>query len=244
MFSSRCLLCLHLQRISIVPGLVLLPSFVSPGEQRDLVRWSLRDQARYPNDTNLDIHYHLPKDGLWNAYLHAQKHETIETLVLPRFASQDQPIPAEVSGPRKLIDNIPVAPDNFLSLSAYPKGPAIPSPTAQASPPSALVPKLRWANIGWSYHWGSKQYDFSKGRGVVEPRVRELCKRAVATVPWERVFGEPEDASAWGDGGPDWMTWDDTYGDYPIAEGLQWNVYDDLNRTGCRNCQFLSNEGE
>jgi alkylated DNA repair protein alkB family protein 1 len=189
---------------------VLLPAFVSPNDQRDLLRWSLRDQARSPNDTNLDAHYILPQDGLWNAYTAARKENNQEAFVQPRFVREHQSISTEV-GPRKLVDNIPVAPDNYLSLSASQKDPASPSPIAQPSPPSALIPKLRWANIGWSYHWGCKQYDFSKGRGLVDPRVSQLCKRAVATVPWDQVYGDKE-AISWGENGADWKTWGDSYG--------------------------------
>lgn len=76
-------------------------------------------------------------------------------------------------------------------------------------PPSDLVPKLRWSNIGWSYHWGSKQYDFSKGKGEIDPFLRDLCKRIVGTVPWENVFSE-DDLHEWEN--DDWRTWKDTYG--------------------------------
>ena len=188
---------------------MLLPGFIAPDEQRHLLRWSLRDQARSPNDTNLDVHYILPQDGLWNAYIAARKDNRPEVLVQPRLAQGHQS--PETAGPRKLIDNIPVLPDNYLLLSASPKDSATPSPTARPSPPSALIPKLRWANIGWSYHWGSKQYDFAKGKGSVEPRVRELCKRAVGSVPWEQVFVDGDDIS-WGENGAEWRSWADTYG--------------------------------
>ena len=100
------------------------------------------------------------------------------------------------------------------TLQALPKPPPDPSPTVPESMPSELVPKLRWANIGWSYHWGTKQYDFSKGKGHVDRRVRDLCRHAVSSVPWERVFGEAEGdgtrREGWGD--DDWRTWNETYG--------------------------------
>jgi alkylated DNA repair protein alkB family protein 1 len=188
---------------------VLLPSFVTPEEQRELVRWSLRDQARHPNDTNLDIHYTLPQGGIWHAYLSARQNAGAEILIQPRVTPEGA---VDSSGPRKLIDNTPASPNNFYSLSTSSRNPATPSPSTQPSPPCGLLPKLRWANIGWTYHWGSKQYDFARGKGEVHPRLRELCKSIVRSVDWGQVFNSEDGADPWGDGPQDWMTWGDTYG--------------------------------
>ncbi|KAG8217903.1 hypothetical protein J3R82DRAFT_6069 [Butyriboletus roseoflavus] len=115
------------------------------------------------------------------------------------------------SGPRRLIANDPASVDNFSSLQSLPKLLPEPSVTLSDCLPSDLVSKLRWANIGWSYHWGSKQYDFSRGKGDIDSFLRDLCKRAVGTVPWEEVF-DGDDLDRWGD--DDWRTWKDTYGSY------------------------------
>ena len=196
-----------------VAGLVLLPSFVSSEEQKELVRWSLRDQARHPNGTNLDAHYILPQDGLWNSYLDSRMDENQEIVIQPQSSSGQSPstVPEELPGPRKLIDNTPAAVDNFALLSDSPKPLPSPSPTVRPAAPSVLLKKLRWANIGWHYHWGSKQYDFSRGTGTIQASVRDLCKRAVAMVSWEQVFEFGNDAN-WGEGGPDWKSWGETYG--------------------------------
>ncbi|KAJ7632537.1 hypothetical protein FB45DRAFT_912725 [Roridomyces roridus] len=164
-----------------IPGLVLLPGFLDHATQRALVQWSLADHARQPNETNLDIHYVLPEDGLWNP-----------------------------SGPRKLINNTPATLENFSELSATPKLPSAPSGTAQPTLASALIRKLRWANIGWSYHWGTKQYDFAKGKVKVDESLAEVCRKAVNAVDWKQVYG-PTDASDWGESGPGWQTWDQDY---------------------------------
>ncbi|EGN95446.1 hypothetical protein SERLA73DRAFT_162321 [Serpula lacrymans var. lacrymans S7.3] len=193
-----------------IPGLVVLPSFVTAQEQKDLVRWSLRDQAGHPNDTNLDAHYLLPEEGLWNAYTKSNRNQGPDTLVQPRIiAGSSSGSDADLPGPRKLISNTPANPDNFHILTSSPKPPPAPSPAAQPSSPALLIPKLRWANIGWSYHWGSKQYDFTKGKAPVGENVRNLCKRAVSAVNWEQVFGNQEHADGWGD--DDWRTWEETY---------------------------------
>ncbi|KAI0668529.1 hypothetical protein C8Q78DRAFT_1047664 [Trametes maxima] len=199
------------------PGLVLLPSFVSPGEQRRLVKWALSEHARHPNETNLDTHYVLPHKGLWNRFLRIRRGECGDTEVLPRAGLQadakTETESAEAVGPRKLICNEPASPENYADLVSTPKPPAAPSQTLRPVPTSTLVPRLRWANIGWYYHWGTKQYDFSRGPGEISPLVRNICKSVVERIPWADVFGrdKDDDEMVWGQNGPDWMDWNDTY---------------------------------
>jgi hypothetical protein len=221
---------------------VLLPSFVAPEEQRELVRWSLHDQARHPNDTNLDIHFTLPQCGLWHAHLSARQNAGADILIQPRVTIPEGAI--DSSGPRKLIDNTPASPDNFYLLSASSKNPATPSPTAQASPPSALLPKLRWANIGWTYHWGSKQYDFSRGKGEVHPRLRELCKSIVRSVDWGQALKSDDGSDTWGGGSQDWMTWGDTYGTCSVHQNHPYNIDLLHTRARCRHRKFLPDQSE
>ena len=195
-------------------GLVVLPSFVPPDEQRKLVQISLRDHARHPNETNLDTHYVLPQEGLWNAYLHARETGGQEETVQPRAALPPDTSPHLVAepGPRKLITNETASKENYATLAAAPTLPYAPSPNARPMSHAALIPKLRWANIGWYYHWGNKQYDFTRGKIAVNPAYRDVCTRAVQAVPWDRVFADKVAAlEGWGDE-PDWTTWRDSYG--------------------------------
>ncbi|KAG5646649.1 hypothetical protein DXG03_002639 [Asterophora parasitica] len=182
-----------------IPGLVILPSFVSHEKQRELVQWSLCDHARHPNETNLDIHYLLPQEGIWNTWLSSRDDPSKDEIVRPRATEPSPPI--EKPGPRQLVNNTPATPVNFSKISATPKPPQSPSTTVKPVPCSELVSKLRWANIGWYYHWGTKQYDFTKGKGFIDPRPRNLCRDAVAAVNWEMVYADAD--SDWGDGEPE-----------------------------------------
>ncbi|KAJ7940719.1 hypothetical protein B0H13DRAFT_2397445, partial [Mycena leptocephala] len=196
---------------SRIPGLVLLPGFLSHEKQRELVRWSLADHARQPNETNLDIHYVLPEEGLWTVCERARDDPSQDICVQPRASTSGLP-PAveEASGPRQLVNNTPATPDNFLALSATPKPPSVPSTTVQPTPASTLLYKLRWANIGWYYHWGTKQYDFTKGKGKIDEVLADVCRSAVNSVDWNQVYG-PSDTSDWGASGPEWKTWNKDY---------------------------------
>jgi alkylated DNA repair protein alkB homolog 1 len=175
------------------------------------VRWALRDHARHPNETNLDAHYILPDEGLWNARLNSSDASLVKT----RPYIPDSPY--ESSGPRQLISNTPADPANFKAMLHSPKPPPTPSPTVSSASPAALISKLRWANIGWSYHWGSKQYDFAKGKGSVDEEIRSVCKRAVRSVNWKEVFGQ-SDEEGWGD--EHWRTWHETYGIHSGTLGI------------------------
>ncbi|KAI0691192.1 hypothetical protein BC835DRAFT_1279687 [Cytidiella melzeri] len=195
-----------------VPGLVLLPSFVSSEEQRDLVRWSLRDHARHPNETNLDTHYILPKDGLWNAYARSRQASESISDIQPRVSTCSAANQQSNTGPRQIISNEPATKENFAKLVSAPTAPAPPSPNARACPPGALISKLRWANIGWYYHWGNKQYDFTRGKIPVSKIYTDVCKRAVKAVPWDMVFGDVDQGivAEWGDE-PGWDSWAESY---------------------------------
>lgn len=204
-------LCIYI--VYGILGLVLLPSFVSHEEQQALTRWSLSDHARHPNETNLDTHYILPKDGLWNSYVKSTSQDgSSEEVVQPRASLLDNAsLSEQKSGPRQLITNEPASKDNIVPLATTPKLPPPPSLSVKPSPVSALIPKLRWANIGWYYHWGTKQYDFTRGKIGVNPVVSEICKRAVNAVPWSEVYGSADDDDGW-DQDEHWSCWTDSYG--------------------------------
>ena len=195
------------------PGFVYLPNLLSHQHQRDLVRWSLKHHARYPNETNLDTHYVLPEEGLWNAHLRSTDPSLDVPDVQPKASMPGIDLSAYMSsaaGPRQLISNEPASKDNVgsLTLNAAAQPPMVPSPAAAATPPSKLLPKLRWANVGWFYHWGTKQYDFTRGKIDVAPELKSLCQSIVRAVDWGRVFGDlhlEDDAE-------DWKTWPETYG--------------------------------
>jgi len=198
-----------------VPGLIVLPGYLGPEQQKELVRWSLCDHAKAPNETNLDTHYSIPSEGIWK--LHSQCEHALLNLpvglpnrIQPRQA--DENAMATPPGPRQLISNIAVEPSNFFGLIKEPKPSAAPSPAFSPATASELLPKLRWANIGWFYHWGTKQYDFGRPKVEIGECVKTLCTGIVQSLPWCDVFKSPEakEQRISGDR-PDWMDWENTY---------------------------------
>ncbi|KAL0071535.1 hypothetical protein AAF712_001392 [Marasmius tenuissimus] len=195
--------------LSRIPGLVILPSFLTPEKQRELVRWSLSEHSLPPNETNLDTHYVLPPEGIWNVAVQAKDDPSREVEIPPRHQLLPPDQKTEVKHePRVLINNTPASADTYNSLSNISKPPATPSPTVATATSLDLLPKLRWANIGWFYHWGTKQYDFTRGKVEVHSRLKDVCQNAVRAIPWQEVFSE--DASDWGNE-DDWRTWGESY---------------------------------
>jgi len=198
--------------LTLRPGLVILPSFLSHQHQRQLVRWAL-DHAKHPNDTNLDIHYLVPPQGIWNAHLRSSTQ-----FIAPKAPQLAQDL--DQQGPRQLISNTPASAETISLIISTPKPPPPPSPTAQPALPFALLYKLRWANIGWFYHWGVKQYDFAKGKGHIDSNLRDLCQSAVAAVDWDAIYSGSE--AQWPDKRPEWKFWRETYGEPQVRVLVVW----------------------
>jgi alkylated DNA repair protein alkB family protein 1 len=114
---------------------------------------------------------------------------------------------------RELIANEAASPTSFASLAATPKLPAPPSTSLVPVSARGLIKKLRWANIGWYYHWGTKQYDFTRPKVLVDGQVSQYCKRAVKGVDWAKVFDGSE--GVWPEDDKGWQDWVETYGKQP-----------------------------
>jgi hypothetical protein len=196
-------------------------------EQRGLIVWALRDHARPPNETNLDTHYLIPSAGLWSL---TRNSSARSVPITPRSASMMAGVSYE-SGPRKLISNTPASPETFMTLAVEPKPPAPPSPHVQPTLPADLLSKLRWANVGWHYHWGTKQYDFSRGKIPVDDRLTYLCQTIVCNLPWEEVY--KDDQQDWGDDAEKWRAWEEGYEpDAGIVNFYQTKVFTALYQAG------------
>jgi alkylated DNA repair protein alkB homolog 1 len=210
-------------------GLVILPGFIRPEEQRTLIMACLRDHALFPNETNLDIHYNVPPLGiwsLWEKHWHCQRTgmdpSIDDTIINPKATASSSSKNSESASSRatpgrSLTNNPPLSISNFPVILSTPQPPPTPASTLPPLPASQLLYKLRWANIGRSYHWGTKSYDFSKQLGAFPEDIRVICRRAVQAVPWTRVWGDIAGDQDWGDEGENWRDWHDSYGKPPLS---------------------------
>lgn len=165
------------------------------------------------NGTNLDIHYQVPEEGLWSYYIRSRKDSRDSFMVQPKRPSGSDPLVYSPEGPRPLIQNLPVNTKNFYTIYTEPK--PLPSPSTHLPPihVSKLLTKLRWANIGYYYHWGSKSYDFTRPKSECSDFLKDLCKEIVMSIDWKEVWNITDvPKEDWGEEGSDWESWNESYG--------------------------------
>lgn len=160
------------------PGLVVLPAFFSPDEQKELVASCLVDYTQPPNRTNLDQHFILPQppSTLWSLYSDAvsrapadnDQDAPAEAVLQPRHATltaEDALNYARMPDGRQLVQNTPgeelTPADVALTGAHLPE----PSRSARTTPVTKLLKELRWTNIGLFYDV----------RAVEAPRVPPLA---------------------------------------------------------------------
>jgi alkylated DNA repair protein alkB family protein 1 len=195
---------------------VLIPSFVGPVAQRSLITRCLREHACSPNESNLDAHYRIPLSGLWNEWEAVSKRRLVEPDfdVVVGTKWQEDLSPEKYHPPdaeRALVDNTPGSLDTLPGIKSQPKLAPMPSSSLPPSTVSALIPKLRWSNIGLNYHWGTKSYDFEREKVPFPDDIRDICMDAVRSIDWKDVWEDVADGMDWADG-EDWNVWEHTYG--------------------------------
>ncbi|KAF9972490.1 hypothetical protein BGZ73_004398 [Actinomortierella ambigua] len=58
------------------PGLIYIPAGFTPSAQKELIRNCLAKYSRHPNKSNLDTHYIVPEEGIWDLHEKVFKKET------------------------------------------------------------------------------------------------------------------------------------------------------------------------
>ncbi|KAG0269453.1 hypothetical protein DFQ27_003365 [Actinomortierella ambigua] len=58
------------------PGLIYIPAGFTPSAQKELIRNCLAKYSRHPNKSNLDTHYIVPDEGVWQLHEKVFKGET------------------------------------------------------------------------------------------------------------------------------------------------------------------------
>lgn len=194
---------------------MLLPGFLSQKQQRELIKATLETHTRHPNENNLDTHYNLPPEGIWDSWKSYKAGLELDSSLQPPIvetkATKDTP--HQEGGPRALIDNIAGSVRTYEEMRTMPKSEALPSTTLQSTPLPSIVTKLRWSNIGYFYHWGTKTYEFDRPYIPIPDDIADICKGAVRSVEWHDIWGDrsDQDAGDWEMGTPDWAEWHKTF---------------------------------
>ncbi|KAI9245357.1 hypothetical protein BDA99DRAFT_549239 [Phascolomyces articulosus] len=147
--------------VNDIPGLIIIQNPFTDKAQRHFIRECLKVYSQAPNTSNLDTHYTIPKEGLWNFYERERRGDL----------EQDYHIP------RKEVNNN----ENDSSSENDEKPDPPPVETVPLLPPSQLVYKMRWVTLGYQYHWPTKTYHFDRRYDVPE-EVDELTRAVVTAI--------------------------------------------------------------
>ncbi|CAO3615920.1 unnamed protein product [Mucor fragilis] len=176
-----------------VPGLIVIPNAFSPYAQRQLVKHCLREYAKPPHTSNLDGHYHVPKDGIWPLYEQERKGTLVpgdaNYYIPPKTVPQDEnnmyPITIEDTND----DALSVASSMYSDISG--------KSARAASSPTQMLKKQRWVTLGYQYHWGTKKYKLDDPIPIPSA-ISDLMKAVVtatedigcqdAEIPWKNQY--------------------------------------------------------
>ena len=116
-------------------GFVFFPRILPESLQRALVIETL-SHAGQPNLTSLDNHYELPSGGLWAAWRDGRGDEVVSQKVAAA--------PAGASTSATGLSTVHGTPEELKRIAS--------ASSASGAIVSELLPKLRWANVGWHYN--------------------------------------------------------------------------------------------
>ncbi|KAI8388032.1 uncharacterized protein BYT42DRAFT_602653 [Radiomyces spectabilis] len=192
--------------IKSVPGLIVIPNPFTPQAQRYLIKESLSNYPRPPNISNLDTHYDIDVDGLWQLY-EKEEQGILKDYLVPKKATaesdssdDDTDIDTyeEEPQPQTQTQTCPATAcsPSFVPDLSGPKPDPLPAATVPLLKPSELIRKIRWITLGYHYHWPTKTYHFDR-RYPVPDDVAELTHAVAVAVegigyegeqPWRNTY--------------------------------------------------------
>jgi alkylated DNA repair protein alkB family protein 1 len=132
----------------------LIPRYLDPEEQLDLLKSALSEYTLPPNPLSLSTHYSLPSN-LFNTYTSAP--ETIVPSIFTSLPPDEQAAikerEAQGYDTRKINDTLPggvVGYENILKSGKEWEGDK-PGSRLGSKTVGELMKELRWANLGWVY---------------------------------------------------------------------------------------------
>lgn len=162
----------------LTSGCILVPSYLSPPEQEQLVLSALSNYTLPPNPLSVDVHYATPPN-LFELYATAP-----DTPVLPRHTDIDDDERVALAEKAKAATGLrqtvttPATATPTLDTMLTPAPADTMSVTAKPRSVGQLFSELRWANLGWIYRWTTKAYDFSQ-RIAFPVELGNLCRSTV-----------------------------------------------------------------
>ncbi|KAJ3320283.1 hypothetical protein HDV06_005427 [Boothiomyces sp. JEL0866] len=159
------------------PGLYYIPDAIPLEMQKSIVKESLEEWVRPPNVCNLDSHFHLNPNGIWNEYAEWKHSENAEPTVkkrnfeqvqTDRYAPPSRKTEAQVEEnceTCKLTAELKKKP--LVSILDKETNVIIDAPVTKMSTTNdqnitQVLPRLRWCTLGHQYNWSVKEYHFDR----------------------------------------------------------------------------------
>ncbi|KAF0511022.1 Alkylated DNA repair protein alkB-like [Gigaspora margarita] len=172
-----------------LPGFIFIRNPFTPDAQKNVIKRCLKDFTKHPNISNLDTHYILPKQGLWELYEKVFNNildENDKECFIPLKATSTN----KNSDMRYTDDDDESPKSTKLTTINKDKPDPSPSPTVSILPPSQLIRKLRWITLGYQYHWSTKSYHFDR-RFQFPQDINDLTTAVVKAIDG---LGYPDDS--------------------------------------------------
>jgi len=153
-----------------IEGMIFIPNPFTEMAQRQLIHHCLHKYTQPPNLSNLDAHYDIPSDGVWNLYTkdcdRTDKVRAEGRVIRRNSESPKRQKTLSVSdGDKETSTKKPTENHTSPSMTKNEddqtfKGSSDEKTSSSTSTPTELVKKLRWVTLGYQYNWTSKVYDF------------------------------------------------------------------------------------
>jgi alkylated DNA repair protein alkB family protein 1 len=166
------------------PGFLVVKDAISQELQRDIIQEALENWAKPPNVSNLDLHFKLPQEGIWNSFSNWKRNGT--SLEIPMI--QKRHFADDTGNYQEDQENATATKESLvsdateknmckLSLAQANKQTAfqvdqelnlvIDKPVDQMlkqedAPMTDVLPRLRWLTLGHQYNWTKKEYHFDR----------------------------------------------------------------------------------
>lgn len=159
----------HTQREAIsfqqFPGLFLIRNAIPQQEQLQIIKSALEEWAKPPNVSNLDSHFHLPVNGIWNKYADWKVAGGPEPIIQKRFFNVPDGVPMEASTcpaakpceMKKPIISV-YDPESDLIIDS----PVDNMLNNEGQPVSKVLNRIRWLTLAHQYNWSKKEYHFDR----------------------------------------------------------------------------------
>lgn len=153
-------------------GMFLIKKAIPNPLQFEIVQQALHKWTMPPNVSNLDSHFHVPIQGIWNAYKNwkeidqlngIEEEPKVKKRLFEGLASESQLTGVDITG----LKPCELKKAKVISIYDPETKLMIDSPVDSMlrdgdQPIEKVLNRLRWVTLGYQYNWSKKEYHFER----------------------------------------------------------------------------------